>query len=157
MVTLYFTCAAFSFAPLTESISKEPRQPRGGNDHWILSTNDFYITLTVLFGVFPVSLYCQWLLMHQRPVPRALSTRSLGWQAVAFGLVGVSWSWRSLDTALRGWSGWYYRGGYLLLLNLMLAIVQGVLWLYTTWRLQLGLSEDGDVEEATPLLQRPGF
>jgi len=151
IVTIGYLALAYgSFLPVLPYFSKSYRENGHRGLALFLATHTYWVNWFVSFGIFPVSLFCQWLCMKGQPVPRSLSVEGLAAQSVAFVLTGVSWTWRmTVDKAT--WAEWYMFVGYAAVDNLLFGVVQGILCLFVCGKTRPVESQD-DEDETRPLL-----
>lgn len=151
LVTLGYLAFAYgSFLPVLPHFSKSYREHSQWGLDMFFATHSYAVNWLVTMGVFPFSLFCQWLLMLDQPVPQSLSVDGLAAQAVVFILTGISWTWR-MTTDKPTWVEWYEYVGYAAVDNLLFGIVQAVLYLFVLEA--IGLAESpADAGETSPLL-----
>ena len=145
---LFFTCVLILPVIWVLSTPCEDRHSKfwvGFVNIWWLHL--WYVLWLVSLVILPLSLFCQWLVMHGKPVPQSLSVRGLGAQAIIFTLLGISWTWRmdvSREAAdptgddgrgLERWWYWYISSAYLVINHLLFGAIQGLLYGYVwLWR-----------------------
>ncbi|KAH8891644.1 hypothetical protein GQ53DRAFT_823652 [Thozetella sp. PMI_491] len=137
-ITMFVMFALASLVPLAVEVLP-PVRNRPQRDHGVIwfSFDELFLLFHILLvniGIMVgliLSLFSQAAMTGARYTPGALSTTGLGVQAVFFVLVGVSWMLR-LHGNSQDFFGWYALVGWAAIDNILLGIVQAVVFVVAT-------------------------